>query len=536
MSRATGRGVATAGPIRFFAALVLALGPWIGFPVSGHAAPSEATDPIDFYVHQCLVDADGLPHYQALVDARLEEAAGLLQGEHGPYDSGCCVRIEAASVQAFGSCGDGFNHVNTGAEVAALFASAPGAYLVDTVHFCGGVASTGIRGCAEQPGDVMIVGREADDSFFLDEVIAHERGHNAGLAHVSSNQCELMRDSSGGGCVTSVECGAFAAQASGTGGVCSCLPDVFGDPPLPPGTACVEEGGFEVCAGGTCEGPAAGAHLHLWIAGGPGAATGVATDTRLLQDMRHGDWVPMGGFGGGVELSGLAYDRNRKRFFGIERRPGNERLLVLDKTTGLLIGLVPLPFDGIEAVAYDARSDFIYAAQVDSEIFGSPFSCSGAATCITEILRIDPVTFAATPIGELNTYIVPDGVTGMAFDSARSLIYVASEAGLAQIDPEDCDGVTCVVTLIDTEFRNPVTLAYDSWRDQLIRQGSVLGRTVIDRIDLATGGRLSQTRLDPFTPGGSTIVPLPEPAALAWGALLVVALGRRRRPRQARFR
>lgn len=503
--------------------------------VAAFAAPTEATDPIDFYVHQCLVNADGLPHYEALIDARLAEGRGLLQGEHGPVDGGCCVTLEAATVSAFGVCGDGFDHITSGAEVAALFASAPGAYLVDTVHFCGGVASTGIRGCAEQPGDVLIVGREADDNFFLDEVIAHERGHNAGLGHVSANACELMSDASGGGCLTSLECAAYTSQASGTGGSCACLPDVFGDAPASNGTACLEQGGFEVCSGGTCEGPAVGPHLQLWLAAGPGAANGLVTDERLAQDVRHGSWSATGGFGGGVELSGLAYDPNRHVVFGLERKAGNDGLVTLHPVTGQRVTVAPLGFDGLEALAYDPNEDWLYAAQVDAEIFGNPHNCGAAAACITELLRIHPVTLATTALGELNTYIVPDGVTGLAFDSKRGLLYLASEAGLARVDPDDCTGVLCTVTLVDTVFRNPASLAYNGWTDELVRQGSVLGRSEIDHIDAATGARRAQTRIDAFTAGGSTVLPLPEPGGFGWGVALVLVLARSRRDR-ARIR
>ena len=62
-----------------------------------------------------------------------------------------------------------------------------------------------------------------DDFDAFPQVLAHERGHNTCLDHVApGNQCLLMQAVSGGGCLSSQECGKFAAAAGGQSGTCGC--------------------------------------------------------------------------------------------------------------------------------------------------------------------------------------------------------------------------------------------------------------------------------------------------------------------------
>lgn len=217
------------------------------------AAPSESVHELDWFVHVDLVTvSEDIPFWTSLIAERLAEADVLIQGHQGPVDNGCCVVLDAVTVSTFGSSGDGLDAITSQGELNSVFGLGAGAYLVDMIHFCNSTFSTGIRGCALTPGDVLIVGLEADDIHFLPAITAHERGHNAGLNHVSANPCELMSASNGGGCLSISECNAFISDADSSGGSCECLPDTQGDPPLSTSNTCSDTSGCGICGGGVC--------------------------------------------------------------------------------------------------------------------------------------------------------------------------------------------------------------------------------------------------------------------------------------------
>lgn len=146
-------------------------------------------------------------------------------GTNGPFDTPCCARMnQTASLAVFGSASDGLDVINSGADESFLDSLGTGsiAFLVDSMTYCGGFSPLAI-GCASRPscsGDGnddpylwMAVTVDALDSKIFPAVIAHERGHNACLGHVSANACQIMQATvtspGNGGCFTSTECSNF---------------------------------------------------------------------------------------------------------------------------------------------------------------------------------------------------------------------------------------------------------------------------------------------------------------------------------------
>lgn len=58
-------------------------------------------------------------------------------------------------------------------------------YFVDDISFCGGVSDPLIVGCADQPGNDIVVESAFMASALGDELAAHELGHNLGLEHIA---------------------------------------------------------------------------------------------------------------------------------------------------------------------------------------------------------------------------------------------------------------------------------------------------------------------------------------------------------------
>ena len=501
-----------------------------------HAAPTENVHDMTWFVHIDMIDVGmgmDLAFYTQLITDHLAEADILLQGEQGPVDEGCCVVLDPFSVSTFGTTGDGLDMITTQLELDAVFAS-PGAYLVEMVHFCGGDFSTTIRGCAQTPGNALVVSFEADASDFLPTVMAHERGHNGGLGHVTNNACELMSASNGGGCLSVSECSAFLADADSTGGTCECLPDAIGAEPAPIGTSCADPSNCGLCSGGVCGACSGLAGTVLVAAGGVGSANGATTDDALLQAGLSSDWSVAGAIP--VEVAGLAYDSAGGVLYGIEVLAGDDSLITLDPDTGAKLSTVGTLTGKAQviALAFDPQpsGDRLFAIELDDDFFGTP--CSSfplTPPCFSELFEIDPSDASITVLGELNTLIITNGMQGLAWDDATSTLYAASPAGIATLTLSSCDGSTCPAVPFDDTFRSPVALAWDDATGLLLREGGdSSGGTEIDII-LPSTGTLATRGVDPFTPGGLAARPVPEPSVwlgLVSGIGLLWGLARRR--------
>ena len=95
---------------------------------------------------------------------------------------------------------------------------------VQDIQWCGAVLPNAI-GCAPIPGSVFVVSLTAQISL-RPQVIAHERGHNAGFDHRQDDNCALMQPRAGAsrGCLNQAEAKAFWDLANiNTGETCDCI-------------------------------------------------------------------------------------------------------------------------------------------------------------------------------------------------------------------------------------------------------------------------------------------------------------------------
>jgi hypothetical protein len=526
-------------PQRRAANALLALLLALAFATTAGAAPTKNSHDLTWYVHDSMVDSPGgtndLAYWQALIAARLAEGNLLVEGSHGPSDTPCCVTLDAVTVTTFS--GAGLDWIENEDERDAILDGPDGGYLVEAVWYCGSFSTT-IRGCAYTPGNNFIVSIESDASNRLPAVIAHERGHNAGLPHASGSACNLMDGTAGGGCLSVSECQAFITKADSTGGSCACLADTVGDPQLADGSVCTDSFGSGLCSGAVCGESGGPADTRLLLAAGAGSASGETTDDAVGQSPLTGGWETLGAIGTGIAPTGLAYDASRDVVFAIAPQTvGNDRLHTLDPSTGALLSTVgTLPYTEVSALAYDPTGDRLFAIQRDAVIFGSPYSCSSGNTCISMLFEIDPDDASTAVYGELNTLIISDGVQGLAWDSNAGILYGSTAVGLHSLGL-NCSGGACSnTTTVDNNFRRPSALAYDALTDTLYRQGAEFGRSEFDVLDPATASSEMLAVIEEQTVGGMAVVPMPEPShwiQLGSGLALLTVLGRRRNPGRA---
>jgi len=507
---------------------------------SAAGGPVEAVHDLSWFVHVDLVQVGvgkDLAFYQQLIEGVHAEADLLLKGHQGPADAGCCVRLNPVSVATFGSPGDGLDVISNQSELDDVASFGAGSYLVQSINFCGGTTSTQILGCADSPGNVMIVALEAEDSGFLPTLIAHERGHNAGLGHVFSNPCELMSPSAGGGCLSVSECNSFIAGASAAGGSCECLDATVGGPVVAAGTLCADPTGCGLCSGGVCGECGGLAGARLVAAGGSGAASGAASDELIRQAGLTGDWGVSAGFGSGV--SGLAYDSMAGVLYGVEQRVGDDALVTIDIASGAFLSTVDVLTGREEVVALTYEpgpgGGRLLAIEVDDDFFG--FDCTAVGSmppppCFSELFEIDPSNGNQVTLGELNQAVVTGGVQTLAWDATRGELYAASAASLSRIDLASCNGNTCGSASINPTGRIPAALAWDPLTGWLLREGSDgSGRSRMDVIDPASGEILSTWGIDAFTVGALALVSVPEPS-VGLGLVVGVLWLSRLRPRR----
>jgi hypothetical protein len=254
---------------------VLLLGVLALIPCAGEADTGRRVDRLFFSVH-----IDLLSHYD-LEELRrdLEDARVAFQGSQGPTDVACCTQIDAIDLEVFGTPGDGLDVIDSEAKDSQL--GSMNALVLDITW------PTPRCGSAPLGGIGMTV---ALDCLNIGNIIAHERGHNAGLNHRDNDSCLPLMRNSRGGCLNVSECNFFRALGV-SDGVCTCLdPRVDGlplpgGPPLPDGAACILDGEVGVCrAGGVCiEGPVPSFFPYQKISDTEGGFTGGLPDRRTFQ-------------------------------------------------------------------------------------------------------------------------------------------------------------------------------------------------------------------------------------------------------------
>ena len=115
----------------------------------------------------------------------------------------------------------------------------------------------------------------------------------------------------------------------------------------------------------------------------------------------------------GFHPGSLAYDPDADVLYTVDRVAGN--LYTINTLTGTPLLVGPLGIDNLDIVglAYDSVSQVLYAADNPGN----------------QLLRINPQTGAATVIGPFNMPHFSHKVTGLAHDSARSVLYGSVATG-----------------------------------------------------------------------------------------------------------
>ncbi|MCH8084363.1 MAG: hypothetical protein IH885_09020 [Myxococcales bacterium] len=535
-----------------------AIGPWLAVfllwaPLEAlAAAPTTNLHELKWLVHVDMIDAGAgrdLAFYEAIINQAVDDATILIEGDQGPADSPCCDAIEVLSVDTFGTPGDGLDVPSSQSDHDALDAivgsSGSTAFLVDSLSYCGGSAPNAI-GCAarppcsgdpdDDPGLKLIVTMEAHELYdVLGETLAHERGHNSCLSHVTpGEQCLLMSPSAGGGCVTASDCTAFDNGRNNSGGTCACHDGVGGIED--DGDGCVGRSVTGLCSGGLCGQEGSDASVRLMAAGGPESAVGAVTDDALLLSGLPGGWVNLGAIGASTAPTGLAYAPLRGVLYAINPLSGNDELITLDPETGLKTGTIGTLFNKEEVTALafdpgntDAESDDRLLALVIDEIDPR----------FENLFEIDPDHGFVYDLGYLTTRVT-NGFQGLAYDSLNDKLYASGFgfSGLYEID-FSCPARWCTTTPVpDIAGRSYSSLAYSEATGRLYLSGSQSGpRTLFDSIDATTLEVFSPIGIDDYTPGGLAAIPVPEPNRLilqAVGGLGVSGLARRRQLRRTR--
>jgi hypothetical protein len=514
-------------------------------------APTTNLHELKWLVHVDMIDAGAdhdLAFYEAIINQAVADATILIEGDQGPTDSPCCDVIQALSIGTFGTPGDGLDVPSSADDQDALDdivgSSGSTAFLVDSLSYCGGSAPNAI-GCGvrppcdnnpnDDPGLKLIVTMEAHEIYNLfGETLAHERGHNSCLPHVTpGEQCLLMSPSAGGGCLTASDCTDFDNGRNNSGGTCACHDGSGGAEDG--GIACVERSVTGLCSGGLCGEVGSDASVQLMAAGGPESAEGAATDDALVLSGLSGGWLNLGPIGTSTAPTGLAYALLRGVLYAVNPLAGDDELITLDPTTGSRTGTIGTltGMQVVTALAFDpgdtdAESDDRLLALIPDE-FDPPFDI---------LFEIDPDDASVIVLGGLNRGVT-NGFQGLAYDSVNDKLYASgwANSGIYEIDPA-CSSL-CATTEV-TGFsvsRRYSSLAYSEETGRLYQSGSQTGpRSLFDSIDATTFEVFPTIGIDDYTPGGLAAIPAPEPHPLILqvvGGLAVAGLARRRRLREA---
>ncbi len=507
---------------------------------------------LTWYVHADLVTAtEDLDYWQGVLDAAVAEANALVEGGNGPFDTPCCSRMDrSVSVATFGSAGDGLDVLDSFADQSFLngFGAGSIAFLIDSITYCGGSSPNAI-GCAELPGcnpnpndDPALWMAVTVDSFglgVLPQVIAHERGHNACLHHVSSNVCQIMQGSiatpGNGGCFTWSECTAFrnARTNSVSGQQCGC--HASAGVPEPDGSVCTEAA-FGLCSGGLCGEGLGDAGVELVASANPGSAGIPLPDDALAVSPLTGDWSTLGQISPTADdVFGLAFATDSSTLYGVVPTLADDRIVTLDPATGNLIANVGTIANGsaeIIAMAYDPGDT---AAPGDDRLIMNEVA-GGTGT----LIWVDPASPSVPNVYGTIPTGAPEDYRGLAYDSRQDLLFAATPFanGLYSIDLSTCSPSPCIRSQLlgaDARVENG-SLSYSAETGLLYQIGTQYGgtRTFYDVIDPTTGERISTRSLDVLTPGGLAVVPEPGVTlGLAAGVAALVRAGRRRRQSRA---
>ncbi len=487
-------------------ALLAWLLPLLVGPGSGRAqaaAPEVDLHQLRFYVHVDLVDPGAgrdLAFWQAVVDDAVLRGSQLLVGVNGPADTPCCTELaQSAAVATFGSPGDGLDVVDSLADQQAIAnIGLPGsrAFLVDTIDYCTGpgaaIGCASLGTCGNPNDDPSLwlyleawgfVAGEISET--LPSVLAHERGHNSCLQHVSANDCQLMQGTvvtpGLGGCLTASECSAYRdgrTQIS-SGLECACHDGAGGA--LVDGTICAATDGL--CSGGRCGSYAGDAGVALIAAANPGETTTGGPEDALLLSGLTGDWTNLGQIDpGAADIRAMAWAEDGQTLWGVIPTTGNDLVVRIDPVTGDILspvaGSITNGADEIVSMAYDPGptsapgDDRLLVLEVNADppyFLGEVRSLSPA----------DPST--TTLLGALGGQASgsADQLTGLAFDSQQGLLFLSSPFGphgLWQIDLNTgCPPAPCVANQLpgsELLFRYDSSLAYSRQSGMLYLVGT----------------------------------------------------------------
>ena len=540
-------------------------------------APELEIHSLQFYVHEdTLATLGGMAAVTTRLETAIDAANDLLEGGQGPGDSPCCTRLEIdGAVQTLvDPNADPMNRVlrsiDFPQEVPDLLgaignpSSGNSFFLVDDLASCAG--SAGAVGCAQLPNcgallanPVAVITLDAIDQGVLAHVIAHERGHHACLDHDDTDPCQLMRSSAGGGCTAANQCALIRTAADRSGAACAC--HASSGLAAPDTQACtdLESNVSGICSGAVCAEVGTDASVSLLAAGDPdfaeftpAAEPSAATPDRALEmSALTGDWADSAALAAGLEAQGLAYAHDRDLLYAAVPNGSFDALLVLDPQTRAIE--TQLNFDrtgSIIALAYHPGAtslpddDRLFALEDQSGVFERllEIDIDTGAT-----LLIESGVFTGLPRGGELSFGSNGGTTGLAYDSANDALYVASWAGLFEIDYASCGPLTnCAMTEIRTPSdgtlaRYAAGLAYSADTGQLYLVGNqTQGTTLFTVIDGATATAFEPIGIASNTVGGLAALPVPEPgpsgplaAGLALAALRSRATASRPAQREA---
>jgi hypothetical protein len=509
-------------------------------------SPSLTIHQLDFYVHVDTLASStlDLAGFQAAIDDAMVDARLILQGEHGPVDAPCCTELRRPNaVATFGVSGDMLDVIDFTNDLAALQAAAGGreaVFIVDALSFCGGVPAAGAIGCAETPGQIQVVTTGALERALLGTTVAHERGHNAGLDHITPNTCDMMQAIAGGSCLPVADCADYRGIGAATADTCACHADAVSK--LADGSLCTDGGLSGVCSGGVCGESGGEASTRLVAAADP--AGGALFDSLVSGSGLTGDWQVETTIGSNDFPTGLAYAPERSTLYGVRTASASDgELLEIDPTSGAVMRRTTLPgLPGLISLAWDPGA----AGPADDRLLAVDRQPQVGDSQIEELIAIDPDDGAVSPVCELvnNSQETSQGFfSGLAYDAANGTLLGNGQAGLFEISEGspncglagiDHPGTSSAVNLA----RGPGALGYSDETGLVFLLGSQSGgQTLYTLVDAgaAPAPFVSTTYgVDTMTLGGLAAMPVPEPGAGPLGVATLATLVTLRRARRSR--